>query len=155
MGYTITTIDGELREYAFDFGGVIALRNFTAETNGNRLIIKSAANANFSILDALVNEVEIDGIVYDNAEEAQAALQKLVFNPNPPVLLKPNELDELGNNIVKVINIPDSVEFTKQGLADYINMVGLSVGANEIVFFKSNYQPYGYGTQNVKIIGEL
>ncbi len=99
MGYTIKTIDGELREYAFDFGGVIALRNFTARTNGNRLIIQSAENANFTILDALVNEVEIDGVVYDDVTSAQEALQNLVFNPNPPVILKHSEYQELLDKI--------------------------------------------------------
>lgn len=91
MGYTIKTIEGELKEYAFDFGGVVALRNFTARTNGNRLIVQSAENANFTILDALVNEVEIDGVVYDNITSAQEALQRLVFNPRLPVIMTQEE----------------------------------------------------------------
>ncbi len=95
MGYTVKKINGELAEYAFDFGGVIALRNFTARTNGNRLIIQSAENANFTILDALVNEVEIDGIVYDDVTAAQEALQRLVFNPNPPVIVSTSQLEKI------------------------------------------------------------
>lgn len=87
MGYTVKTVDGELKEYAFDIGGVLALRNFTATTNGNRLIIQSQENANFTILDALVNEVEIDGVVYDDVVSAQEALQRLVFNPAIPTII--------------------------------------------------------------------
>ncbi len=97
MGYKVKKVTGELGEYVFDFGGLIALRNFTARTNGNRLIIQSAENANFTILDALVNEVEIDGVVYDDVKSAQEALQKLVFNPNPPVILKKSEYEFLKN----------------------------------------------------------
>ncbi|MEQ3501141.1 hypothetical protein ABMY20_15405 [Tenacibaculum sp. SSH1-16] len=94
MGYKIKTVDGELKEYAFDIGGVLALRNFKAVTNGNRLIIESHEKANFTILDALVNEVEIDGIVYDDPTAAQEALQRLVFNPLVPVIL-PQALRDL------------------------------------------------------------
>lgn len=93
MGYVIKTVDGELQEYAFDIGGVLALRNFKAVTNGNRLIIESNDNANFTILDALVNEVEIDGVVYDDPTAAQEALQRLVFNPLVPVVLPESERD--------------------------------------------------------------
>lgn len=91
MGYKINSVTGEMSEYIFDFGGILALRNFTARTNGNRLIIHSAENANFTILDALVNEVEIDGVVYDNPTTAQEALQRLVFNPTVPVILTKQE----------------------------------------------------------------
>lgn len=105
MGYTVKTIDGELKEYAFDLGGVIALRNFTATTNGNRLIVKSTQNANFTILDALVNEVEIDGVVYDNVTAAQEALQRLVFNPAVPVILTQAERDKIGKGLQKDISL--------------------------------------------------
>ncbi len=79
----------------WDIRGVIALRNFTARTNGNRLIIQSAENANFTILDTLVNEVEIDGVVYDDVTSAQEALQRLVFNPQRPMILTEKERDYL------------------------------------------------------------
>nr|BFF40298.1 hypothetical protein BACY1_21030 [Tenacibaculum mesophilum] len=99
MGYKIKTVDGELKEYAFDIGGVLALRNFKAVTNGNRLIIESHEKANFTILDALVNEVEIDGIVYDDPTAAQEALQRLVFNPLAPVILPQEERDLIPKGI--------------------------------------------------------
>ncbi len=89
--HKVNSVEGDLSEYVFDFGGVLALRNFTAETNGNRLIIKSAENANFTILEALVNEVEIDGVVYDSPAAAQEALQRLVFNPAVPVVITKEE----------------------------------------------------------------
>ncbi len=89
--HKVNSVDGELSEYVFDFGGVLALRNFTARTNGNRLIIHSNENANFTILDALVDEVEINGVVYDNPAAAQEALQRLVFNPAVPVIMTEEE----------------------------------------------------------------
>ncbi|MDT9499136.1 phage tail fiber repeat family protein [Capnocytophaga canimorsus] len=87
MPYKVDSVTGEKSEYIFDIGGVLALKNFTARTNGERLIIQSATNANFTILDALVSEVEIDGVVYDNPTSAQEALQRLVFNPAVPVIM--------------------------------------------------------------------
>ncbi|MDO4783453.1 MAG: hypothetical protein Q4A09_09595, partial [Capnocytophaga felis] len=87
MPYKVDSVTGEMSEYIFDIGGVLALRNFTARTDGERLVIQSAANANFTILDALVSEVEIDGVVYDNPISAQEALQRLVFNPAVPVIM--------------------------------------------------------------------
>lgn len=134
MGYIIKTVDGQLKEYAFDIGGVLALRNFTVTTNGQRLIVRSNEKANFTILDALVNEVEIDGKVYDNPKDAQEALQKLVFNPKVPVIAKDSDL----NNIPKVIEIPSNYPFTPEGIANYINATGLTVKSNEIILFKSS-----------------
>lgn len=87
MPYKVDSVTGEKSEYIFDFGGILALKNFTARTNGERLIIQSATNANFTILDALVSEVQIDGVVYDNPTSAQEALQRLVFNPAVPVIM--------------------------------------------------------------------
>lgn len=101
MGYQIQTVTGELKEYAFDIGGVLALRNFTASTNGNRLIVKSHNNANFTILDALVNEVEIDGVVYDDVVSAQEALQRLVFNPAIPQIITEEQRLKIINSLQK------------------------------------------------------
>ena len=50
---------------------------------------------NFSILDALVSEVEINGVVYDNADAAQQALQRLTFNTNRPVIMTQRERELL------------------------------------------------------------
>lgn len=85
--YKLRPDSGELQEYLFEYNGILALKNFVARVDGERLILHSAADMNFSILDALVSEVEIDGRVYDTPEAAQQALQRLTFNTNRPVLM--------------------------------------------------------------------
>ena len=93
--YKIRPDTGELQEYLFEYNGILALKNFVARVDGERLILHSAADMNFSILDALVSEVEIDGRVYDNAEAAQEALMRLTFNTNRPVILTQRERELL------------------------------------------------------------
>ena len=93
--YKIRPDTGELQEYLFEYNGILALKNFVARVDGERLILHSAADMNFSILDALVSEVEIDGRVYDNAEAAQEALMRLTFNTNRPVLMTQRERELL------------------------------------------------------------
>lgn len=86
---------GELQEYLFEYNGILALKNFVARVDGERLILHSAEDMNFSILDALVSEVEINGVVYDNADAAQQALQRLTFNTNRPVIMTQRERELL------------------------------------------------------------
>ena len=93
--YKIRPDTGDLQEYLFEYNGILALKNFVARVDGERLILHSAADMNFSILDALVSEVEIDGRVYDNAEAAQEALMRLTFNTNRPVLMTQRERELL------------------------------------------------------------
>ena len=93
--YKIRPDTGDLQEYLFEYNGILALKNFVARVDGERLILHSAADMNFSILDALVSEVEIDGRVYDNAEAAQEALMRLTFNTNRPVLMTQQERELL------------------------------------------------------------
>ena len=93
--YKIRPDTGELQEYLFEYNGILALKNFVARVDGERLILHSAADMNFSILDALVSEVEIDGRVYDNVESAQEALMRLTFNTNRPVLMTQQERELL------------------------------------------------------------
>lgn len=93
--YKIRPDTGELQEYLFEYNGILALKNFVARVDGERLILHSGADMNFSILDALVSEVEIDGRVYDNAEAAQEALMRLTFNTNRPVLMTQQERELL------------------------------------------------------------
>ena len=93
--YKIRPDTGELQEYLFEYNGILALKNFVARVDGERLILHSGADMNFSILDALVSEVEIDGRVYDNAEAAQEALMRLTFNTNRPVLMTQRERELL------------------------------------------------------------
>lgn len=93
--YKIRPDTGDLQEYLFEYNGILALKNFVARVDGERLILHSGADMNFSILDALVSEVEIDGRVYDNAEAAQEALMRLTFNTNRPVLMTQQERELL------------------------------------------------------------
>ena len=93
--YKIRPDTGDLQEYLFEYNGILALKNFVARVDGERLILHSAADMNFSILDALVSEVEIDGRVYDNADAAQEALMRLTFNTNRPVLMTQQERELL------------------------------------------------------------
>ena len=93
--YKVRPDTGELQEYLFEYNGILALKNFVARVDGERLILHSAEDMNFSILDALVSEVEINGVVYDNADAAQQALQRLTFNTNRPVIMTQRERDLL------------------------------------------------------------
>ncbi len=85
--YKVNPLTGELQEYVFEYNGILALRNFTARVEDERLILHAADDVNFSILEALVSELEINGVVYDNPTAAQEALTRLTFNQNRPVLL--------------------------------------------------------------------
>jgi len=93
--YKVRPDTGELQEYIFEYNGILALKNFVARVDGERLILHSAEDMNFSILDALVSEVEINGVVYDNADAAQQALQRLTFNTNRPVIMTQRERELL------------------------------------------------------------
>ena len=99
--YKIRPDTGDLQEYLFEYNGILALKNFVARVDGERLILHSAADMNFSILDALFSEVEIDGRVYDNAEAAQEALMRLTFNTNRPVLMTQQERELLQGALQK------------------------------------------------------
>jgi len=85
--YKVNPLTSELQEHVFEYNGILALRNFTAKVEDERLILHAADDVNFSILEALVSEVEINGVVYDNPTAAQEALTRLTFNQNRPVLL--------------------------------------------------------------------
>ena len=93
--YKVRPDTGELQEYLFEYNGILALKNFVARVDGERLILHSTEDMNFSILDALVSEVEINGVVYDNADAAQQALQRLTFNTNRPVIMTQRERELL------------------------------------------------------------
>ena len=95
--YKINPLTGELQEYVFEYNGILVLRNFTAQMDNDRLVVRSAFDVNFSILEALVSEVEIDGVVYDNPTAAKEALQRLVFNQNVPVILPEEERKKISS----------------------------------------------------------
>ena len=100
--YKVNPLTGELQEYVFEYNGIVALRNFTARVDGERLILHAADDVNFSILDALVSEVEINGVVYDNPTAAQEALTRLTFNQNRPVLLDKSLKDLILGAVQKI-----------------------------------------------------
>ena len=100
--YKVNPLTGELQEYVFEYNGILALRNFTAKVDGERLILHAADDVNFSILEALVSEVEINGVVYDNPTAAQEALTRLTFNQNRPVLLDKSLKDLILGAVQKV-----------------------------------------------------
>lgn len=100
--YKVNPLTGELQEYVFEYNGILALRNFTARVEDERLILHAADDVNFSILEALVSEVEINGVVYDNPTAAQEALTRLTFNQNRPVLLDKSLKDLILNAVQKI-----------------------------------------------------
>lgn len=100
--YKVNPLTGELQEYVFEYNGILALRNFTARVEDERLILHAADDVNFSILEALVSEVEINGVVYDNPTAAQEALTRLTFNQNRPVLLDKTLKDLILGAVQKV-----------------------------------------------------
>ena len=71
--YKVNPLTGELQEYIFEYNGILALRNFQTKLDGERLILHHADDVNFSLLETLVSEVEINGVVYDNPTAAQEA----------------------------------------------------------------------------------
>ena len=97
LKYKINPLTGELQEYVFEYNGILVLRNFTAQVDNDRLVVRSASDVNFSILEALVSEVEIDGVLYDNPTAAKEALQRLVFNKNVPVILPEEERKKINS----------------------------------------------------------
>nr|DAW40380.1 MAG TPA: hypothetical protein [Caudoviricetes sp.] len=100
--YKVNPLTGELQEYVFEYNGILALRNFTARVEDERLILHAADDVNFSILEALVSELEINGVVYDNPTAAQEALTRLTFNQNRPVLLDKTLKDLILGAVQKV-----------------------------------------------------
>ena len=100
--HKVNPLTGELQEYVFEYNGILALRNFTAKVEDERLILHAADDVNFSILEALVSEVEINGVVYDNPTAAQEALTRLTFNQNRPVLLDKTLKDLILGAVQKV-----------------------------------------------------
>ncbi|MGV4536512.1 hypothetical protein [Ornithobacterium rhinotracheale] len=96
MGYEIKRIDNEgLADYAFQINGALALKNYTASVEGSRLRIAHTQNAALSILECEVSEVEIDGQVYDNADDAQRALQAIVYADLPILVLTREEKQKI------------------------------------------------------------
>lgn len=141
--YKVNPLTGELQEYYFEYNGILALRNFTARVEDERLILHAADDVNFSILEALVSEVEINGVVYDNPTAAQEALTRLTFNQNRPVLLDKTLKDLILGAVQKVegkgLSSNDFTNAYKQqldALEDYD--IELDESTTELKFKKGN-----------------
>ena len=141
--YKVNPLTGELQEYVFEYNGILALRNFTARVEDERLILHAADDVNFSILEALVSEVEINGVVYDNPTAAQEALTRLTFNQNRPVLLDKTLKDLILGAVQKVegkgLSSNDFTNAYKQqldALEDYD--IELDESTTELKFKKGN-----------------
>ena len=141
--YKVNPLTGELQEYVFEYNGILALRNFTARVEDDRLILHAADDVNFSILEALVSEVEINGVVYDNPTAAQEALTRLTFNQNRPVLLDKTLKDLILGAVQKVegkgLSSNDFTNSYKQqldALEDYD--IELDESTTELKFKKGN-----------------
>ena len=141
--YKVNPLTGELQEYVFEYNGIVALRNFTARVEDERLILHAADDVNFSILEALVSEVEINGVVYDNPIAAQEALTRLTFNQNRPVLLDKTLKDLILGAVQKVegkgLSSNDFTNAYKQqldALEDYD--IELDESTTELKFKKGN-----------------
>lgn len=95
MGYVIMPLEPEYSEYVFQINGVAAVRNYTAQVQGNRIKITSAENETLSLLEADVSEIEIDGTVYTNPIEAQAAINAITYADIPIVVLTSEQRDKI------------------------------------------------------------
>lgn len=150
--YKIRPDTGDLQEYLFEYNGILALKNFVARVDGERLILHSAADMNFSILDALVSEVEIDGRVYDNAEAAQEALMRLTFNTNRPVIMTQQERELLQGALQRGTYVGTAADLKAliDGKVDKVPGKGLSTND-----FTNELRTKLEGLRNVDISGLL
>lgn len=88
MSYIFETVTGNASALAFNFNGQVSIKNYDVEiVNGNRLKVVSTQNEMFSLLEADVSEVEINGTVYSDPLAAQFALKALVSSTNEPVVM--------------------------------------------------------------------
>lgn len=85
--YHFSAATGALQNYMFVLNELLVIRCFKVRIEGERLIVHAADDKNFCILDALANEVSVNGVVYDNPTEAQAVLMPLIFSTEDLVLL--------------------------------------------------------------------
>lgn len=85
--YHFSVATGALQNYMFVLNELLVIRCFKVRIEGERLIVHAADDKNFCILDALANEVSVNGVVYDNPTEAQAVLMPLIFSTEDLVLL--------------------------------------------------------------------
>jgi len=96
MSYIFEEVTGAAGALSFKFNGQFALKNYNVEiVNGNRLKVVSTSNEMFSLLEADVSEVEINGMVYSDPNAAQIALTSLVYSAAEPVVLSKEQYMQL------------------------------------------------------------
>lgn len=105
MSYIFESVTGTTGSLAFKFNGQFALKNYNVEiVNGNRLKVVSTSNEMFSLLEADVTEVEINGTVYSDPKAAQVALTSLVYSDSEPVILTKEQYIELASAVQSADN---------------------------------------------------
>jgi len=88
MAHVFEEVTGSAGALSFQFNGQFALKNYNVEiVNGNRLKVVSTTNEMFSLLEADISEVEINGVTYTDPIAAQIALTSLVHSDAEPVVL--------------------------------------------------------------------
>ena len=122
MPQLFETVPGSDGSLVFKFNGQFALKNYNVEIiNGNRLKVTSATNELFSLLEADVNEVEINGMLYSDATAAQIALQALVYSSDKPTILSEDDKRSILYGIKGTANIntdPSKTEYERWKIAD-------------------------------------
>ncbi|HAY3533732.1 hypothetical protein [Elizabethkingia anophelis] len=124
MPQLFESVPGQDGSLIFKFNGQFALKNYNVEiVNGNRLKVTSATNELFSLLEADVSEVEINGMLYSSAEAAQIALQTLVYSSEKPQILSEEDKRNILAGIVGDAELntqPSSTKFERW----YASLIG-------------------------------
>jgi len=124
MPQLFESVPGQDGSLIFKFNGQFALKNYNVEiVNGNRLKVTSATNELFSLLEADVSEVEINGMLYSSAEAAQIALQALVYSSEKPQILSEEDKRNILAGIVgdaELNTLPSSTKFERW----YASLIG-------------------------------
>jgi|GEM_PF-3485365 len=114
MSHIFETVTGTSGALAFKFNGQFALKNYTVEiVNGNRLKVVSTTNEMFSLLEADVSEIEINGTIYSDPTAAQLALTTLVHSDAEPVVLTKEKYMQLAEAVQSADRgkiLPDTTE---------------------------------------------
>lgn len=111
MAHIFEGVPGTDGDLLFKFNGQFALKNYNVEIiQNNRLKVTSTGGELFSLLEADIAEVEINGKVYNDPASAQNALQALVYNPARPTVLTPAQIAAITNGWTLV-----STELTYSG----------------------------------------
>lgn len=100
MSHIFESVTGTEGALSFKFNGQFALKNYNVEiVNGNRLKVTSVNNEMFSLLEADVSEVEINGTIYSDSNAAQLALTSLVYSAAEPVVLTKEQYLQLASAV--------------------------------------------------------